>query len=284
MPEKGSKNIDIIRADIEQRLSRDFPALYRDELCIIDSNNNRLVIDDISYKADTSIEESLELLFLSCSGDVQSFDARRQAQLLGEGMERLVTVLDPKRTMVLFPGNGAQVVQDLLPTALFADMQVLSVPTVRTIDPKTKAVQGVSIANVTKMRKIVGDKKIRNVVVVDDVIMSGTTLSAIRQALSIRNADWYAGSFFMLSPIQNKGRATTPSGVDGYKVIITPTLYQGTTGIPAVNSLSTLIGSSEKSEAVRKRYMTDFVEDSALFSEMVELLQQTESLKQGERI
>lgn len=277
--EQGRNDLLVLRADYENRLNRDFPALYRDEFCLVDNRSMRIVIDDISYQTDVSLEESLEFLFIACSGDIQSFDARRQAQMLAQKMERLKTVLDPRKTMVLFPGNGAQTVKDLLPEDFFADMEVICVPTTRTVDPKTKAVQGVAISEVTQMRKMVSDKRITNFVVVDDVIMSGTTLTALREALPGRNATWYAGGLFMLSPIQNKGRAKTPSGVDGYMSIVAPTVYQGTNGIPAMNSLSTLVGESEKSNMVRERYMTDFVSDPEIFIEMVKQIQESVKLQ-----
>lgn len=277
--EPRTDTLSILQAEAEKRLAQNFPTLYREELTMIDPKSTRLVIDDISYRAVQPVTEALEFLFLACQGEVQSYDARRQTRMLASKIARLKSVLNTKRTMVIFPGNGGQVVKDLLPADLLTDMAVVSIPVTRSVNPKTKAIEGVTVAGVTQARKIISDARISAFVVIDDAIVTGSTLTALRESLPMRGSEWYAGGLFMLSPIQNKGKAKGPSGVEDFNSIIAPTVYQGVSGIPALNSLSTLIGSSEKSKAVRSRYIRDFVEDPGMFTEMVQQLQKSVSLE-----
>lgn len=273
--ELGNTKYDVLRSDAKQRLARDYPYLYMDEFLLVDNRSCRFAIDDVSYRARNPVEEYIEFLFVACKGDVQVFEASKLTTALTKRIERLLTVVIPQRTVVLFPGEGAQTVRKLLPEALLEGITVVSVPTQRKVDARTKTVDGVTISDVTQIRKQLSDMKINTIIVLDDVIATGETLSTLREAFPGRNVDWYAGAFFARSPLQNRGRAVSPSGIEGFKSVLTPIVYQGINGIPGLNSLSTLTGSSDKSKSVRKRYMDDYVTDPDIFLEMVQQLQQS---------
>ncbi|MCL5091317.1 MAG: hypothetical protein M1342_00630 [Patescibacteria group bacterium] len=263
-----------LKQEMDGKLERDFPKLYKDESVLIETPSTRIAVDDLSWKARQSIAEALEFLFVACSGEIVSYDVRRQGQKLVEKLVRLMTVLDRKKTLAIFPGDGAQAVKEQLPEKLLSGLMAVDLPVRREVDARTKTVKGVTVADVTKIRKLIADGKFNTFLVLDDVIATGATASAIRAAFPVKNGQWYAGSLLMLSPLQNRSRAAGPSGLAGYGSIIAPTVYQGTAGIPAVNSVSTLIGTSEKSVAVRNRYINDFVIDQPIFTEMVQQLRQ----------
>ena len=270
--------LDVLKADVETRLGRDFPSLCIDKLMLIDNKSTRLVIDDISYRADVSIDEALEFLFLSCQGDVQAFDVKDLVQGLATRMETLLRVVNQRKTVVFFPGNGAETIRKLLPEDIFGNATIVSLPAERRINTKTKAVEGVTILNVTQARKVLSGITVESIIVVDDAIVTGSTLTVLRNTFPYRKVKWYAASLFMLSPLQNRGQAQKPSGIEGYDSIIAPVVYQGMSGIPPLNSLSTLVGTSEKSRRVRDRYVADFVADQAIFMETIKQLQQSFTL------
>lgn len=266
---------EIMESDAKTKLARDFPEFYMGKFEFVD-RNTRLLIDDVSYRTSSSLQESLELLCLACIGKMMVFSADSLTRALEQKIASLLRVVNSKKTVVLFPGNGASVVKDLLPEKLFEGMTTIALPTQRKVDPKTKEVQGVSISDVTKTKQALHGMRIENFIVIDDVIATGATLTALKEAFPVRNTQWYGAAFLALSPLQNRTRAKMPSGIDGYSSIITPIVYQGTNGIPPLNSLSTLIGQSEKSAMVRRRYMEDYVQDQEIFTEMVDQFQAVE--------
>ena len=103
------------------------------------------------------------------------------------------------------------------------------------------------------------------------MIATGFTLTALRKTLDQRNAEWFAASLMSLSPLQRRGKVKNAlSGVEGYNVIISPLVYQGISGTPSLNSLSTLVSESEKGNIVRSRYLQAYVADTEIFTESVQ--------------
>lgn len=268
--------IDALRADAQKRLSEKYPSLYFDRLELVDNRSARIVVDDVSYRATGNIAETIEFLLVACKGNTLLFDTWRLTKELSGKLQRLLAITPAQRTAVLFPGEGARVVRELFPQSLLDNVAVISVPTRRNVDARTKMLSGVTVGNVTQTRKQLAEIRVNTIIVVDDVIASGATLMALREAFPGKNVDWYAGAQLARSPSQNnKGRVTSQSGIEGFRSVIAPVVYQGINGIPAVNSLSTLIGTSEKSEAIRERYMENYVTDPYIFLEMVQQLQQS---------
>lgn len=255
---------------LKDRISKEYPALYMDRFLLVDATQTRLVIDDISYRTETPIQDDIETLALSCQGWMEVYDAKKLTLGLAERIQGLFRVLNTRRTLVIFPGEGAQVVKDLLPEDSTEGVTTVDVGTERVVS-KTGAVEGVELTGKTQVREAIGDVNPEAVVVLDDAIVTSATLTAVRNAFPVRKAAWYAGSLMTLSPLQRK-LGISVSGVEGYTGIITPIVYQGTNGIPAVNSLSTLVGDSQKSQIVRSAYMDKYVEDQESFLATVEQL------------
>lgn len=267
------KSIEILEDQARTRLGRDYPNLYYDRLSLIDPKRQRFVIDDISYRAQGSVEDALEYLMLACTGDVLAYDAYQLSRGLAGKVDGLLRASNRRKTVVMFPGSGAQTVKDLLPEGLLDGTIVVEVPTQRRVDQRG-TVEGVAVGDVTRVRKIFSDTRPEGVIVIDDVIATGSTLYALREQFPGRNIEWNAAVLMSLSPIQRRGLNSTRSGVDGFGSVVTEIVYQGVSGIPAVNSLSTLTGDSEKSRAVRERYMAEYVADPDIFTEAVTALQE----------
>lgn len=263
--------------DAINKLQRDFPSLYWDRFVFIDTSTTRLGIDDISYRTSSSIQEDVELMQIACKGWLEIIDAKDLTRALEEKLKKLFRALNPRKTIVVFPGIGAQVVKDLLSEDLTKGMGIINISTKRIVS-RNGSIQGVELYGKTALRQEVTDRKTETIVVVDDVIVTGSTLTAIQSAVPARNIEWFGASLMALSPLQGRG-AKTASGVEGYKSIITPVVYQGLTGIPPLNSLSTLVGASPKSEIVRGDYIMNYVNDIETFMNAVNQIQ--EKMKGG---
>lgn len=273
--ETGQKTFAILKEEAEKKVGEKNPSLYYDKFVLIDTNISRFAIDDISYKTDQNIKEALGFLFLACKGEVNVFDAPILVDALAKKLRRLLSAVDQNRTVVIFPGTGSQVLKELLPSDLLNGVAVLDLPAQRKVDEKSGTVQGVTLGEINKLRKTFSDTKAKTAIVLDDVIMSGATLQTIQDATPGRNIEWFAGSLMMLSPNQ-KGEKnnTSESGVNDYNAILTSIVYQGINKkVPALNSISTLVGNSTKSEMVRTRYMQKYVDDSEIFLDSVKQLQ-----------
>lgn len=250
-------------------LSREFPSLYFDKVMIVDS----IMIDDVSYRAKTSIQDDIETLALSCKGYVEIFDAQILALSLYEKMSRLFRLLNINKTLVIFPGNGAKTVKDLLPVAFVQQLAIAEIPAQRIVN-EWGSVEKIELGGKNIVRERIREIKAETVVALDDVIVTDSTLTAIRDAFPTRNIEWFALSLIMLSPLQNRNKlGKSSSGVAGYTSIISPIVYQGANGIPPLNSLSTLIGNSEKSSVVRRKYMDKYVTEPESFLAAVRELQ-----------
>lgn len=272
--ETRQNGISALKDSIQLKLGREYAGLYYDTVVVIDPKQSRLALDDISYRAKGPIEEYVEFLMLACKGEIQLFDVTRLTELLGRKLGRYLDASNRRKTAVIFPGGGAQSIKELLPEELLEGMLVIDVPTQRKVDARTGAVEGVSINDITQARKVLGASKLETILVIDDVIATGSTIVALQEAFPLRNVEWCASALFSLSPLQRRRFSNgSPSGVEGFRTIITPIVYQGTSGIPALNSLSTLIGDSDKSKVVRGKYITDFVDDAEIFAESVRQLQ-----------
>lgn len=271
--ESGTAPKEAAAAALREKIEKEYPALYANGVLVVDTQITRLAIDDVSYRANSPIQDAIETLALACRGWIEVYDAKMLTDVLSEKLDSLFRAIDKGRTVVIFPGNGAQVVRDLLPINILTDLSSVDVKTERRINTRTGAVEGVEIGGKTQVRELIAATRATTIIVLDDVIATGTTLTALREAFPVRNIEWFGGSLLML--VQSRKKATSRSGVEGYNAIITPIAYQGTTGIPALNSLSTLIGDSEKSKTVRSKYLLNYVEDRDTFIETSERIRRT---------
>ena len=273
LTEQNKRQLEILKEEAQKRIARDYSSFYTDAFVMVDPKLTRLVIDDISYRAQspTQVQEYIEFLLVACKGKAQCFDAAKLTQALASKVDRLLTTLNRRRTAVIFPGNGSQVLKDLLPDELLEDTTLVNATTQRIINPQTRAVESVTILDALQVRQKLLKARPETVLVLDDVIATGFTLTALRKTLDQRNAEWFAASLMSLSPLQRRGKVKNAlSGVEGYNVIISPLVYQGISGTPSLNSLSTLVSESEKGNIVRSRYLQAYVADTEIFTESVQ--------------
>lgn len=260
--------------EIKYKLSNEYSALYMDRFLLIDTRTTRLMIDDISYRATAPSQEDIETLALSCKEWIEIYDAKSLTMALSNKTSGLFGAINKRRTLVIFPGSGAKTVMDCLPEGLINGIKAVPISTQRIINEKTGAVEKIDLAGKTQVREAIREINAETIIVLDDIIVTGSTLTTIRDTFLTRGIEFFAGSLMMLSPLQNRNKlGKSSSGVAGYTSIISPIVYQGTNGIPPLNSLSTLIGNSEKSSVVRRKYMDNYVTEPKSFLAAVKELQ-----------
>src|SRR3989344_7970958 len=201
--ESNKDQLAILEADAANRINKDFPALYWDKFVMIDTSKTRLGIDDISYRARFPIEEDVAHMQMACRGWLETYDATDLVYALEGKLKKLFKALDRRRTVVVFPGTGAQVVRELLPGDLTKGMGIVNLPTQRKVS-QNGSIEGVALGGKTALRQEITDRKAEVIVVVDDVIVTGSTLIAIQQEFSAKNIEWFGTSLMMLSPLQRK--------------------------------------------------------------------------------
>lgn len=261
--------------DNEYYLGESFPKLVYSESVLVDNTRERLCIDDVSNKIPgraREIQELLELLVLSSRGTLNLFDAQSLSATLNRQLESLLTNQNPEETLVIFPGAGSQPVKDLIETGILKPFPCLELQTQRLLGPD-KRVQKVDILTGKTIVRRYLTKKITMCALIDDVLVSGLTAQSIRDYIDPKGKlRWIAMTWMSLSPLQSSTRQLASSGLPNFEWLFTSILYQGLRGIPVNNSLSTLIGTGEKSRAILEKYRENFVENTEVFDKTIESL------------
>lgn len=141
----------------------------------------------------------------------------------------------PQRTLVIFPGRGAQMVRDLLPRQWLQRYHTTSVHAERRWVPGENPVcQGGRIPNPRL------ELRVEHVVVVDDVVSSGVTCQAVRKW----NQLWFPRSqWSVLAWVKQQS-----ASLRGYSDSFAPTVVGVAGRRTPINSLSTLLREPEMAE------------------------------------
>jgi hypothetical protein len=264
--------------EYEQLIRERFPNLDYSEFKLIDNSRERLGIDDVAFRNPENgdqVKELVELFIISCKGFTYFYSAEGLGITLNNRLDSILEKLDPEKSILIFPGNGAQTVKQLIRPEIFKFFSWLDLDVRRILSEK----MSVNRVDVTTGRNVVRERlpsKLNSCVVIDDVLMSGSTAQSVRSFLDPRDdLEWYAATWMTLSPLQAKPRQAPnifKSSLPGYISVTTNVLYQGSSGIPANNSLSSFIGDGEKSKIVVDRYREKYVDDLNTFNGILETL------------
>jgi len=153
-----------------------------------------------------------------------------------------------QNTLLVFPGNGARFVKNLLPNEIVKKFSQTSVFAKRgwynTKNPLV-VVGEIMPQNLLMLN-------VKKIVVIDDVISSGSTMSKLYNCnyWKFPRADWFAASWLMQYP-----RTKVSSGIKGFQKTITTSLVEGNQGKRvSIDSLSTLLQDSEIAENYATRF------------------------------
>ncbi len=167
-----------------------------------------------------------------------------------ELLDTTLQEIDVQRTAIVIPGYGAQSVcreNDL--DSRLKSFRRFDIPTQRIVD--NGKVAGVSVAIPMQYKEQLRAGDIRNVVVIDDVVATGTTLRTLRTKIQKESpipVDFQAITWF----------CRRPTDVTGFRSVRSIYQYWSAEGWPALNSISTWLKSDEKAAAVLKRYKQRF--------------------------
>lgn len=261
--------------EYEQTIRNQFPNLVYSEFRLIDNRSERLGIDDLSFTMPDKqalIQELVELFVLSCKGFTYFYSAQELSIGLNNKLDDVLEKLDPERTVLVFPGKGAQAVKQLVRPEVFKFFASLDI-SVKRLLAQDMSVSRVNVLTGRNDIKPFLPKKLVSCVIIDDVLLSGATAQTVRSNLDQRkNFDWYAAAWMALSPLQAKARKApdcNQSSLPGFRKVVTKILYQGENGIPANNSLSSFAEFDEKSGIVIEGYKRKYVEDAQTFDQAI---------------
>lgn len=148
------------------------------------------------------------------------------------------THIHPQRTLVIFPGRGAQMVRDLLPRQWLQRYHTTSVHAERRWVPGENPVcQGGRIPNPQL------NPHVEHVVVVDDVVSSGVTCQAVRKW----NHLWFPVAQWSVLAWVKQRSASVRGFRDSFAAVAVGTLDRRT----PINSLSTLL----REQGMAERYL-----------------------------
>lgn len=252
----------------KERLKREYPSLQYQQFILLD-DDYRIFIDDISLPNDDSIliHQKIEQLASACSGGTYIYSINDLTNQLKKQLNTMLENMQKNSVLLIFPGEGSQSVKKLL----FNDMalyKTIDIPARRKIDTSSGKVEGVDILIQDNFHDYLSENDIKTILLIDDVIATGTTAVNIRERCD-KNIVFIAAPLLMFSPIQNKQyeyNRQPPSGIKGFTKIATPLVYQGLGKIPPVNSISTLMGQSDRSKIIRDRFCNRNVSQLNLFN------------------
>lgn len=265
--------------EYEQTIKDRFPNLEYSEFRIVDNSRERLGIEDVSIaipEKDEQVRESVESFIMACKGFIYFYSAQDLSARLNDKLDSLLGQLDPKKTLLVFPGNGAKTTKDLMRPEIFKFFGTLDLEVMRVLEDNMSVSRVNVLTGKNEIRKVL-PKKIEACVLIDDVLLTGSTAQSSRQFLSplVDEVQWYGSTWMALSPLQSKTRRDNDaykSSLPGFSRVVTVVLYQGTNGVPANNSLSSFIESGERSKIITERYKEKYVEDLETFETALDSL------------
>ncbi len=188
--------------------------------------------------------------------DLELADAKDMTREIVEwkGWEKF----DPATTLLVFPGNGAEIIRGYLPEKWLEKWQQKKVHAKRYWKPGENP--DVTASRIFPGQMIIG---IKNIVIIDDVVSSGITAKLLRRV----NEPWFPGArWHIVTWIAQRARSTR--GFDSIHTV----LEAGDKNKKApINSLSTLLSEMDIANSYAQR---NFGEQAD------QLLQRLEDLRQ----
>lgn len=261
-------------AGIEDRLRRRFPSLVYDRFEWIGNPGMRLIIDDVSSRfedPDTirTINGYVENMINAVNQNIRVYPITALSKKLADLMIREVASYNPATTAVIYPGEGAETVRRTIPKDTLEKFPSVVVPARRVKDAKTREVSGIDLSwDIQQLYESLGGD-VETVIVLDDVIDSGRTLTSIRAKGAYTTSCWIAGTPIMFSPLPYKGKNDIPSSVPRYDKVFASIVLQGKKNPVPLNSLSSYVEGTEKSADLILACVYNYIDNVGDFAEFV---------------
>lgn len=234
----------LIDAQYELEIPPGIPTLLNDINALLKPGINPEVVDQaVKILIGTSFKPESALYIVAGS-------LKTETQQLASSM---LDSTQPGRTALIYPGEGAKsVVRETLEELVEPDnVDTFFVPTKRVFD--NGKMSRVEVALPDELAYGIDIQKYQDFLVVDDVIATGSTLNTLREQLTPagiqRPMRFCSISWF----------CRRPTTINGYESVQSVYRYWTSEGWPALNSLSTLLRTDEKGEAVRAGYIKKYI-------------------------
>ncbi len=257
-----------------------FPKMKALDGILIPSNGN-LVIADVPLPA--GWEDLISNLSKDSGRTIRVVDAT----VLTEGLNMLLPPIEffgDGKTALLFPGRGAARVLDYL--TKLNPVLIESLKTNRAL---------FRFDSLAQFPNTIDFSKFRSTFIVDDVVVTGSTATRVAQATldttTVSDDLYYTRgwqpkrlpiistySWLSLDPSKRarikKDNIRSPSSIDEVADLSTCLIYQGNSGLPPCNSLSTLVEGGSKSQAVFEGLKNKYFPTNA-FDNFINLLKES---------
>lgn len=234
----------------------------------IDDPRKHLVIDDISAKfVGLEVKAAVAMAEALCRGGIKIYEMDDLVRNLYVELSPFLESRNPAKTLLVFPGEGAQTVKDCMPQDVIARFPWITLEAHRIKDSQGE-VLGIDLSNVQELLDALGGSDaIEDVIVIDDVIDTGSTLNAIRQAAEADHLSWFAAAPIVYSPLIYPDRKSFPSSIEGYEKVFAAEVIQGVNNPTPLNSLTSFVEGGEKTDRLVKKCLDLFVapEDAQAF-------------------
>lgn len=207
----------------------------------------KILILDVPQFDNERVKGKLEMF----GATVVSTSALNSLLVTWEGWEQL----NPKTTLVVFPGNGATLVNDQLPADWHKTWRSAAVSAKRFWLPGTDPF--VTVGRVYEKGFLIG---FRDIVIVDDVVSSGKTAQLIKQY----NMPWVPGARWHVVAWVGQLAAST-SGFTSHFFALN--VGERAKKVP-INSLSTLLADRKIAESYGRRNIANYQLFLCLLDEM----------------
>lgn len=267
------------KARMETELRATFPRLHFAMAEWIGNPNAHLVIDDITVNANgQEVTDGISMFSFYCRKGITVYPITDLTTSLATDLAEFLGKLDPNRTMIILPGEGALTVRNALPKQLFENFPSVIVKARRIKDPETGDAIGVALPGAREdIQTAIEDLPIENILVVDDVIDTGKTIQELQREANIPYAAWSAAAPIMYSPLPYGRNLLFPTSVEGYDDLYAAMIIQGESNPVPLNSLSSFLEGGEKTDRLIAKCLAQYVDaqDVPAFTDMVLQLKKT---------
>lgn len=233
-------------AAAKDTVNKRFPKLMYESFLWVDDPSRRLAIDDVSYRVSdplvqTEIQKHIAVIKIVTNNGLVVYSLIDLTKKLTDIMKPTIDIIDRNKTLIIYPGEGAQTVRSI--AQIPSDFPTLVIPARRIKDPETGKTIGTDLPTITDT---ISTDEIETVLVIDDVIDTGNTLISLKEKLGLHQSRWLGATPMMFSPVIYSDRPPNGSSIDQYDEVFAGVLIQGRKNPIQLNSLSSFIESGEK--------------------------------------
>lgn len=243
----------------ELRVKKSFSKLEFKKLELVDSTTH-LVLDDLSYRLpNKEVLDIIKGFEFSCNRGIKVYPVKKLTIDLEKTLLDFLTKCDLGKTVIIYPGEGAETVKSAMTSGILDSFQAITVSAKR-LKSQTGEVTGIDLPWGKEVLKDIADiSKVNTLLIIDDVIDSGKTIQALKSNMGFPEATWYAAALIVYSPFFCEERKGFDSSIDGYERIFASVVIEGDK--ISLNSLSSFVEGGQKTELLVNKCLSQYVRE-----------------------